>query len=341
MLTLIALLLTYTSTLWLCCYLLGRTPLTRRLIQMSILLAIITAVIATQILLWQAETTTEPTLPLWLQNPLLLIGTGLLVLAMGYFTAVTDAKEKSETLFPDLLISLDATLVAGLLFASPIALTMAYQTGITPSMLLLLLINIAFATAIQVFDNPIQSAVDRLSIYAFPKLRQERTNLRATIHTLPKIDDSLDPNTLDEDELARLTRRALSHYGDLSRLTASPLTRLSIVQKRLKEQHLDESTLARATILKGLLAEAIEQLKPQDGSAFNTQDTWRHYNALYFPYVVGLRPYSRRAKDAQLDEPAQQALAWFRTYVPERTLYNWQNAAARLVAQYIRERSTE
>ncbi len=34
----------------------------------------------------------------------------------------------------------------------------------------------------------------------------------------------------------------------------------------------------------------------------------------------------------------QEVLAWFRQQVPERTLHNWQTAAARLVAQDLRER---
>jgi oxygen-independent coproporphyrinogen-3 oxidase len=39
------------------------------------------------------------------------------------------------------------------------------------------------------------------------------------------------------------------------------------------------------------------------------------------------------------DPAARAALEWFRTAVPERTLYNWQTAAARLVARDLRERS--
>jgi transposase len=54
--------------------------------------------------------------------------------------------------------------------------------------------------------------------------------------------------------------------------------------------------------------------------------------------VAGLKPYSRRADHDTLDDSAQAALDWFRTSVPERTLYNWQTAAARLVAQHLRER---
>jgi len=35
-----------------------------------------------------------------------------------------------------------------------------------------------------------------------------------------------------------------------------------------------------------------------------------------------------------------EALAWFRRYVPERTLYNWQTAGAQLVARDVRARSS-
>jgi hypothetical protein len=55
--------------------------------------------------------------------------------------------------------------------------------------------------------------------------------------------------------------------------------------------------------------------------------------------VVGLKPYSRRADHNGLAPAAQEALNWFRTYLPERTLYNWPNAAAKLVAQDLKERT--
>ena len=72
-------------------------------------------------------------------------------------------------------------------------------------------------------------------------------------------------------------------------------------------------------------------------AAAEQSDEWRHYNALYFPYIAGLKPYSRRLPHDRLDPPAQLALEWFQATVPERTLYNWQNAAAKLVAQDLRE----
>ena len=75
---------------------------------------------------------------------------------------------------------------------------------------------------------------------------------------------------------------------------------------------------------------------PRKGD-FGLTEEWRFHNA---PYIAGLKPYSRRIDyaDNGLNEVEKEALEWFRTYVPERTLYNWQNSAAQLVAQDLRER---
>ena len=68
-----------------------------------------------------------------------------------------------------------------------------------------------------------------------------------------------------------------------------------------------------------------------------TSDEWRHYTSLYFPYVAGIRPYSRRPAPASTDGALREAAEWFAAAVPERTLHNWQNEAARLIAGHLRE----
>ncbi|MDF2964386.1 MAG: hypothetical protein K0S39_6121, partial [Paenibacillus sp.] len=80
-------------------------------------------------------------------------------------------------------------------------------------------------------------------------------------------------------------------------------------------------------------------LKPRQNERFGTTDEWRYYNALYFPYIAGIKPYSRRYSDEQLDETSQEALEWFRTNVPDRTFYNWQKAGARLIALSLKEKN--
>jgi hypothetical protein len=114
---------------------------------------------------------------------------------------------------------------------------------------------------------------------------------------------------------------------------------MTLIDRRLADRGVADNTLERAAELKKVLSESIELLKPRDGNEYGTSDAWRHYNALYYPYVAGLKPYSLRADYPALDPPAQITLDWFQTKVPERTLYNWQNAASKLVAQDIREQA--
>ena len=181
-------------------------------------------------------------------------------------------------------------------------------------------------------------ALDRLIFSA--RVQRERSTLRAVNDALPNVDERFDLAALDEAEFARLTRRAFSHFGDLNKLAASPLTRLPAISARLEQQGKADNLLERTAELKALLAESVARLKPAQDQAFGTTDEWRSYNVLYFPYIAGLKPYNRRAFHDDLDAGMQQALDWFQTYVPERTLYNWQNAAARLIAQYLRETSS-
>jgi hypothetical protein len=204
-------------------------------------------------------------------------------------------------------------------------------------MLMLWLGLVALAITLQVFAEAVQAGFDQIAFFRAPRLTAERAELRAVVQALPRAADALDPLTLDEAEFARLTRRALSHMGDLPRLASSPLTRLPAVATRLAARGAHPGPLERAQELRALLTESILRLKPRDNRDFGVSDEWRYYNALYFPYVASLKPYALRASQDGLSPAAHQALEWFRADVPERTLHNWQNAAARLVAQELRE----
>lgn len=274
----------------------------------------------------------------WLPRALVLFLVGGDLVLLGVGIAVLDAFEEGENLLRDCLRAFDVALFAALLFGGMVALTIILGTGPTFAMLALLLATVATAIALQTFNDQFQSALDRIAFARVPHLRRARTSLRATASALPRVNESLDLETLDDAEFVRLTRRALSHFGDLPRLATSPLTRLPLVEARLQQRGVQGDTLERAAELKALLAETIARFKPRDAGDFGTSDEWRYYNALYFPYVAGLKPYSRRADHNGRDPTAQAALEWFRTNVPERTLHNWQNAAAKLVAQDLRER---
>ncbi len=320
--------LLFTLIAWLGMYLFARDPADLRLRWTGVGLCVYALLLASQIVLHGAY--------LWL-----LFGIGVVLIGLDVMMARQGVIHFGEAFWPDFFRSLDASVLFALLFGTPVALTMLLATGSTRPMLILLLLTITLAMASQVFAAWIQQQLDRVAFAAFPRLQQQRAELRATVEALPKIDETVNTNTWDETEFVRLTRRALSHYGDLPRLSTSPLTRLPTIDARLAARQAPENTLERAAELKCLLQEAILRLKPPGDEPFNPSEAWRHYNALYFPYVVGLKPYSRRAEHIHLEPAQQQALDWLRTQVPERTLHNWQNSAAKLVAQYLREAGQE
>ena len=267
------------------------------------------------------------------------LGIGLDLVLLDVAIAWLDAFDEGETLLPDLTRSFVGAAFTALLFGLQVAVAMQLGAGFGLPMIALLLATIAAAIAAQVFTGALQAALDRLAFADAPGLRRARADLRAAADALPRVDAGLDLEVMDPAEFARLTRRALSHYGDLPRLAASPLTRLSRVEARLAARAAPDDPIERAAELKRLLAESIARLKPRDGADFGATDEWRFYNALYFPYVVGLKPYSRRNDHDQLEPAAQAALEWFQRTVPERTLHNWQNAGARLVAEQLRSES--
>ena len=274
--------------------------------------------------------------PSWLA----LASTGCDVALLGVAVAIWDAFDEGQALRADMLRSFAATAVVALLFGGQALIGMAVtgpgSTGRT-ALTVLLFTSLAVAVAIQVLAGPLPGMLDRLAFSRSPRLRSDRAELRRTAAALPL--RSANPlDQIDDDTFARLTRRALGHYGDLSKLVASPLTALPMIDERLAARGAPDQPLERANELKALMADHIARLKPRDCGDFGTTEQWRYYNSLYFPYVVGVRAYAQNATAAGLDPVARQAWQWFVTEVPQRSLHNWQNAAARLVAANLRAR---
>jgi hypothetical protein len=268
-----------------------------------------------------------------------LLAIGFDLIFLGLSIAVLDSLDEGETLLPDMLRSFDASFLAALVFGGQVLLVMLLATGVTFGMVALLLATLASAILWQTFSELIQSSIDQVAFAGFPTLRRSRARLRAAGNALPRLNTQLDVNQLEDEKFTRITRRALSNFNDLPRLATSPLTRMSLIDERLKARGAAGDTLERAAELKAVLSESIKRLKPRGQGDFGASDEWRFYNALYYPYVASLRPYSRRATYDGLDESTKEALRWFQTIVPERTLYNWQTAAAKLVAQDLREQN--
>jgi hypothetical protein len=268
--------------------------------------------------------------PSWLA----LASTGFDVALLGIAVAIGDAFDEGQALRADMLRSFAATAVVALLFGGQLLIGLAVS-GCQTALMVLLFTSLGVAIAINVLADPLAGLLDRLAFSRSPDLRADRATLRRTEAALPL--RSANPlDGIDDDTFARLTRRALGHYGDLSKLVASPLTALPMIDERLAARGAPDQPLERANELKALLADRIARLKPRDGGDFGTTDQWRHYNSLYFPYVVGVRAYAQNATAAGLDPVARQAWQWFVTEVPQRSLHNWQNAAARLIAADLR-----
>jgi hypothetical protein len=268
--------------------------------------------------------------PSWLA----LASTGFDVALLGVAVAIGDAFDEGQALRADMLRSFAATAVVALLFGGQLLIGLAVSGQVT-ALTVLLFTSLGIAIAINVLADPLAGLLDRLAFSRSPDLRADRAALRRTEAALPL--RSANPlDGVDDDTFARLTRRALGHYGDLSKLVASPLTALPLIDERLAVRGAPDQPLERANELKALLADRIARLKPRDGGDFGTTEQWRHYNSLYFPYVVGVRAYAQNATASGLDPVARQAWQWFVTEVPQRSLHNWQNAAARLIAADLR-----
>jgi len=261
---------------------------------------------------------------------LLIVGVDLMLLDMCI--AGLDAFDEGETLLPDAIYSFVRAMLAAFIFGGQVALAAGGQFSF--AMLALLYGVVAAAIASQVFSESIQNGLDRLVFARLPGLRRARAELRTAASLLPRVDDSLNLRTMPEDEFIRLTRRALSHMTDAGKLSASPLMRLPMLDARVKDAH----TLERAAELKLVLTESILRLRPPASGKgdYGTADEWRYFNVLYFPYVLSVKPLSYNIPD-DLTPEARKVVEWFRANVPERTLHNWQNAAARLIAQDLRD----
>lgn len=275
----------------------------------------------------------------WLNSDIVLIGIGMDLMLLGYGIAAIDAHDEGEALLPDALRSLAASAALVLILGMQIVIVMAIEGNASDGMQFLLLSLITTVIALQVFAPYLQNLLDIIVFQQTPQIQRSRAELQAVSNALPRIDASLEILNMDEDEFARLTRRALGHMGNLNRLISSPLMQLPQIDQRLADRDVADHSLERAAELKQLLTEGIMYLKPVQDGFFGTSDEWRYFNALYFPYVVGLKPYSRRMIHEDLDVDSKAALDWFQAQVPERTLYNWQNAGAKLIAQYLREQT--
>jgi hypothetical protein len=222
---------------------------------------------------------------------------GLDLIFLGITITVWDAFDEGEAFRAHLLRSFISTLY----YSGALALIASLFSDNTT----LILSLITFGILTQTFSNALQALLDKMTLPE--KTANERQALRQTADSLSRLSE-LEPAEVNEEQFARLTRRALSNLGDLPKLATSPLVSLPIIE--------GTNPLDRAHALKALLVQSIQKLKPQSEAKFGVTDEWRYYNALHFPYVLGLKPYTRRADYDSLDETSRAALDWFQTLFP-------------------------
>ncbi len=272
----------------------------------------------------------------WLPRPLVILAIGVDLAFLGIGIAIFDAFDEGHRLREDMVRSFISTLFLSLLFVIQFALAITLDDGLSFGMLVLLYSILATTTAVTTLSGPFISTVSRIGILGnWPK---EQVQLRATAGMIDRVDPQVNFTQMGEKDFQRLTRKAISYLGDLPRLSSSPLTYLPLITHRLEERGARKDSLERAHELKTLLTDSIQRLKPPGEELFGSTDAWRYYNALHFPYVVGIKPSRRYQPTDSLAHHERQALEWFRTQVPERTLHNWQTTAAKMVTQDLKDR---
>ena len=110
---------------------------------------------------------------------------------------------------------------------------------------------------------------------------------------------------LQDPEFGNMVRDALTHYWGGPKLTESPLLQLQVVQREL-EGHDNNPVNA----LRAILAEAIEQQRP-DGQRSLTTTEWILYNILEMKFVQGrrVRDVARRLAMSESDLYRKQRVA--------------------------------
>ncbi len=219
--------------------------------------------------------------PSWLA----LASTGFDVALLGIAVAIGDAFDEGQALRADMLRSFAATAVVALLFGGQLLIGLAVS-GLVTALTVLLFTSLGIAIGINVLADPLAGLLDRLAFSRSPDLRADRAALRRTEAALPL--RSASPLAgIDDDTFARLTRRALGHYGDLSKLVASPLTALPLIDQRLVARGAPDQPLERAQRTQGPAG------RPHRPAQAARRRRLRHHRAVA-PLQLAVLPVRRR-----------------------------------------------
>lgn len=149
-------------------------------------------------------------------------------------------------------------------------------------------------------------------------------------------------------EFNDLIRKAITGLKNPTQLAKSPLLSLKVVGQGLAQSGQEDNRLNRVGVLREILIEQIEGLKPGDSESSNqTGDAWRFYNVLHYPYVRAIsrkaalgearRLADERRRSGQREAgQLEQVLNWLAD-VDEDTFYKWQRRASDTIAEVLWE----
>jgi hypothetical protein len=141
-------------------------------------------------------------------------------------------------------------------------------------------------------------------------------------------------------------RRSLTHLADPTKLATSPLLKLRVVAAGVADARQEDTRLQRAAVLRALLLDLLEAMRPANGRGPITGDAWRFYNCLYYPYVGGIsrrrassirrQLQERRARDGTACSDLDVVVAWL-MQLDEGTYFRWQRRGSDSIAAALRE----
>jgi hypothetical protein len=186
-------------------------------------------------------------LPLdWIPRDWFMVAVGCDLIFFGLSIAVFDSFAQGETLRGDMTRSFLGSGAMALVFGGQIGFMMAISSGVTATMLVLMLTAIAASILIHTQARRFSHLLDTIAFPRESAMRQQRDVLNLSAETMARVDPSVNIKVVqayNEVEFGRLTRRALSNYGNLPRLATSPLTRLPLIEARLKSRQAPDITL--------------------------------------------------------------------------------------------------
>lgn len=261
----------------------------------------------------------------------------------GYTVARYNALLTGNDVRRDFADNLSSTVVVWLLYVPAVLLLVGVDE---PRHGLLALLLMALVTVSHTLFDAGRAWLDTL-FYSRPE-QAVLSDMRELEHVLGATPVRVVDATpgLDERAFKRAVRRALTDLQNPTRLATSKLLGLRIVGARAEALEVDDNRLGRAAALKDLLTDLIDALRPAERGIGVTSDAWRFYNCLYYPYVLDttlsrvptrLRAVQeRRRRDGTAKTDHERVLEWLTT-VNENTFYKWQERAAEIIAETIRE----